>query len=318
MLVGQLGVGRRHPATGVSLLIPRRLAPPPALAFDFERLRADAQRLQQRLAAHDRQVAAAAPPAPRAPASKPAPWPTSSGSPSPLLSAGEQARRKRERKALEQRLLADLNAQAQVLYLPAFLRHALADPLGSLRPAPALPAGGRDCFMPNRFWQTQYEETPAGWKPKFIKGKNGKPGHWSTFNHWKNCCNTVKRMVGYNAASNDRVQIVRERGKTLVGQPRAQAGLAMLDKYMALHKPVMVDVHHTYASGYNPDAPDYGTTDHFVAIVGTGTDKKGKYYRFFDVGTRNEKLGIDPRNRLYYNFATGFYEGTTQVGQKRK
>ena len=240
MLVGQLGVGRRHPATGVSLLIPRRLAPPPALAFDFERLRADAQRLQQRLAAHDRQVAAAAPPAPRAPASKPAPWPTSSGSPSPLLSAGEQARRKRERKALEQRLLADLNAQAQVLYLPAFLRHALADPLGSLRPAPALPAGGRDCFMPNSFWQTQYEETPAGWKPKFIKGKNGKPGHWSTFNHWKNCCNTVKRMVGYNAASNDRVQIVRERGKTLVGQPRAQAGLAMLDKYMALHKPVMV------------------------------------------------------------------------------
>ncbi len=34
----------------------------------------------------------------------------------------------------------------------------------------------------------------------------------------------------------------------------------------------MAGVHHGYASSYNKGAPDYETTDHFVAIVGTGTD----------------------------------------------
>ena len=256
----------------------------PAPAFDFYRLRADAPRLQQRPAAHDRQVAAAAAAAPTPhPAPRPAPWPTYPGSPSPLLSPAEQARRKRERRALEQRLLADYNAQALYLYLPPFLRQALADPVGNLRPAPALPAGGRDCFMPASFWKSQNP---------FNDPKVG----------WAQCCNAVKKMVGYNSPIEDRIQIVRERGKSLVVQPTAQTGLAMLEKYLALHKPVMAGVHHSLASGYNKAAPDYETTDHFVAIVGTGTDKKGKYYRFFDVGTTNEhrKNGIDERNRLYY------------------
>ena len=259
--------------------------------------------MQQRLAAHDRQVAAA----PAAPF-RPTPRPTYPGFPSPALSADEQARRQRERKALEKRLLDDFNALSKALYLPPFLREALTDPVGNLRPA--LPAGGRGCFMPDSFWQTQYEETPAGWKPKFIKGKNGKPGHWSTFNHWKNCCNTVKRMVGYNSPIQARIQIVREHGsvkqhtESLVLQPTATVGFGRMDQYLALHKPVMVGVHHVYGAGYNEK-----TTDHFIAVVGTGTDTKGKYYRFFDVGTLFVSKGTDPRNRLYYDPSNGSYSG---------
>ena len=166
--------------------------------------------------------------------------------------------------------------------------------MGNLHPA--LPAGGRDCFMPDSFWKSQ---NPTG-----AKGK------------WRDCCNTVKKMVGYNSPLQDRIQLVRERGKTLVRQPNAAKGLAMLEKYMVLHKPVIAGVDHTYASGYNKAAPDYETTDHFVAIVGTGTDAKGrKYYRFFDVGTvnANRKAGISPLNRLYYDPNTKMYSGKSAI-----
>jgi len=90
--------------------------------------------------------------------------------------------------------------------------------------------------MPTSFWKSQnpYNDPKVGWKL---------------------CCATVKGMVGYNAGPKDRIQIVREHGRSLVRQPGA-AGFGMLDKYMALHKPVMTGVNHTYGAGYNE-----GTTD---------------------------------------------------------
>ncbi|RZK27752.1 MAG: hypothetical protein EOO61_23015 [Hymenobacter sp.] len=111
---------------------------------------------------------------------------------------------------------------------------------------------------------------------------------------------------------------------------RAAQGLTRLDKCMALHQPVMVGVSHKInllfsSKNSKTGITKYyeindGTIDHFVAIVGVGVDEKGKYYRFFDVGTTeaNRKNGISPLNRLYYNPTTGFYEGNTQVSHKAK
>jgi len=111
---------------------------------------------------------------------------------------------------------------------------------------------------------------------------------------------------------------------------RAAQGLVLLDQYMALHKPVMVGVSHTLdflfsSKNKRTGVTTYsqindGTIDHFVAIVGVGQDKDGKYYRFFDVGTvnANKVAGVSPLNRLYYNPKTKFYEGNTQVGRKKK
>lgn len=75
----------------------------------------------------------------------------------------------------------------------------------------------------------------------------------------------------------------------------------------------MVGVTHTFGLKYNEK-----TTDHFVAIVGTGTDAKGKYYRFFDVGTVDAKRdkGTDFHNRLYYDPTTGSYAGKSAVNGK--
>jgi len=169
---------------------------------------------------------------------------------------------------------------------------ALRSPFIDLRAKVASTPSGPDSFMLPSFWKSQ---NPTGSKAV----------------GWKLCCATVKGMVGYNAGLQDRIQIVREHGHSLVRQPGAAAGFGMLDKYMALHKPVMTGVNHTYGAGYNE-----GTTDHFVAIVGTGTDAKGKYYRFFDVGTTRAKIGTDPRNRLYYDSHTGSYSGKSVVNDK--
>ncbi len=320
-LVGNLGVGRRY--TGVQdLLSPRQLqlpAPPPLP--DFARLRADAERLKQQLAA-------------QAPLT-----PKQAGYPIPFLTPAEQARHlpaqkqleeaRQARERLKQRALADYNRSAKALFLPEFLRVAMTQPLVNLRAqsATALPAGP-DSFMPTSFWKSQnpYNDPKVG---------------------WAKCCATVKAMMeahyGTGKIPNDRFDLVAEHRSNVwahgyrvrdgyVAAPnsvRAARGLALLDQYMALHKPVMVGVSHTVnllfsSKNRKTGVTTYheindGTIDHFVAIVGTGVDKNGKYYRFFDVGTvnANRKNGVSPLNRLYYNPSTGFYEGMSQALHKR-
>jgi hypothetical protein len=54
-------------------------------------------------------------------------------------------------------------------------------------------------------------------------------------------------------------------------------------------------------------------TDHFIVIVGMGTDAKGKYFRFYDNATSARQIGTSENNRLYYNETTGVISGTTEV-----
>ena len=215
--------------------------------------------------------------------------PAQAGYPVPFLSPAQQQHRAHAQAQRQQQALAAYNRAAQAPYLSPFLRQILSQPrISMLRVEPA----GPDSFMPKSFWQSQNPDND----PKV---------------GWRQCCATVKKMVGYNAPPKDRIQIVLEHGKSLVLQPGAAAGFRMLDKYLALHQPVMVGVDHTYAAGYNE-----GTTDHFIAIVGMGTDAKGKYYRFFDVGTTRIKIGTDPSNRLYYDSHTGSYSGKSAANDK--
>jgi hypothetical protein len=300
-LVGQLGVGRRY--TGMQdLLSPRQLhlsTPPHVL--DFERLHADAERLQQKLAA---------------------------SRPSPLLSTAEQAHQQHLHEQLQKRVLAEYNRAAQGVFMPSFLRRAIKNPLVNLaaKPTGNLP-NSPDSFMPSSFWKSQ---NPTGSK---------KVG-------WALCCATVYTMMetvnGEGTKPTHRYDLVTEhQGITwqkgyrvhdaYVAAPdsrRATQGLAKLESYMAAKKPVMVGVSHTlgllFSSKDKQGTTHYrtindGTIDHFVAIVGMGSDGKGKYYRFFDVGTtdRGKARGTSPLNRLYYNPATGFYEGTSQATGKK-
>lgn len=51
-------------------------------------------------------------------------------------------------------------------------------------------------------------------------------------------------------------------------------------------------------------------TDHFVTVVGMGTDAKGKYFHFYDNATGDRDGGTSANNRLYPDCAAFRLEGT--------
>ena len=60
-----------------------------------------------------------------------------------------------------------------------------------------------------------------------------------------------------------------------------------------------------------PPANKDNSTDHFIVIVGMGTDAKGKYFQFMDSSTNWPSLGASESNRLYFNSVTGKISGKT-------
>ena len=303
-LAAHLGVGRSH-AASVDTLYRHLPASVSADVAQLYHMRATAQRLQQQLAAHDRQRHLT---------------PKEAGYPVPFLNPQQQQRFRQEaqaRKREEQRLLAEANQNMNALYLPSFLRAATL----IQKKAPAGTAGA-DLFKATSFWQSQnpHNDPKVGWAL---------------------CCATVKAMMeahyGKGKIPNVRYDLVQEHRSAVWAHgyrvrdyygaapdgTRAARGLALLDEYMALHKPVMVGVSHKLnllfsSKNKKTGLTKYreindGTIDHFVAIVGTGTDAKGKYYRFFDVGTIFLKKGTDPSNRFYLSKKSGFWEGPSQA-----
>ncbi|MBC6110742.1 hypothetical protein ACFOG5_16830 [Pedobacter fastidiosus] len=53
------------------------------------------------------------------------------------------------------------------------------------------------------------------------------------------------------------------------------------------------------------------STDHFIVIIGTGTDIKGKYFQFMDSSTNWPSLGASQNNKLYFDSVTGKITGKT-------
>jgi hypothetical protein len=66
---------------------------------------------------------------------------------------------------------------------------------------------------------------------------------------------------------------------------------------------------------YKPGTPSSknldGKTDHFIVIVGSGSDGAGNYFTFFDNATNLVSKGAKESNKLYYNSVTGIIKGRT-------
>jgi len=72
------------------------------------------------------------------------------------------------------------------------------------------------------------------------------------------------------------------------------AGVLYLKKAMRSKIPVMVGVEH----GSGASSADK-VTDHYVVVVGMGTDTKGKYFSFYDNSTGNQEVGASAANKIY-------------------
>ena len=91
----------------------------------------------------------------------------------------------------------------------------------------------------------------------------------------------------------------------------AKNGIEYIISKLKKGDPVMVGVDNQPGSPReNPDK----TTDHFVVIVGSGTDQKGNYLLFYENATTNIIFGTSKFNKLYYNSQTGKITGRTSSG----
>lgn len=89
-----------------------------------------------------------------------------------------------------------------------------------------------------------------------------------------------------------------------------QNGVNYIVSKLKLGIPVIVGV------DYKPGTPsrknEDGKTDHFIVIVGSGSDSDGKkFFTFFDNATNLVDKGAKKSNKLYYNSVTGIIKGRT-------
>ncbi len=88
-------------------------------------------------------------------------------------------------------------------------------------------------------------------------------------------------------------------------------GLSYIRYALSSGIPVIVGVDNHPGSS-NPQTDN--TTDHFIVIVGMGTNTTGKYLRFYDNASGVTSLGTNNLNLLYYNPTTGLISGASQTG----
>jgi len=82
-----------------------------------------------------------------------------------------------------------------------------------------------------------------------------------------------------------------------VNQSELQDGLDYLKYALENGIPVIVGVdNHSFGVNQNLD----NTTDHFIVIVGMGTDGNGDYFQFYDNATAFSSNGCSELNKLYY------------------
>jgi len=86
-------------------------------------------------------------------------------------------------------------------------------------------------------------------------------------------------------------------------------GLSYLKYALSNGIPVIVGVDDAPGHTGNLD----NTTDHFIVIVGMGSNSTGNYFQFYDNTSGNISQGANSLNLLYYNSSTGLISGTSQT-----
>ncbi len=76
--------------------------------------------------------------------------------------------------------------------------------------------------------------------------------------------------------------------------------------------PVMFGVDNTVDKSPNRDK----VTDHFIVIVGMGTDGVGNYFLFFDNSTASRVIGTSNLNRIYCNCEANLLMGVTDQANR--
>lgn len=167
--------------------------------------------------------------------------------------------------------------------------------------------GGNDTniyadFNPQQTWTTISQVIPTsqfvGWGSPGIK---------------RNCMDYAKAQIAKNGyqisnygSAGQTFQIYTEQNG--VNLANLTKGLSYLKYALSNNIPVIVGVDDNPGHPGNPD----NSTDHFVVIVGMGSNSNGNYFQFYDNASGNTSQGTSPLNLLYYNSSTGKISGKSQ------
>ena len=128
----------------------------------------------------------------------------------------------------------------------------------------------------------------------------------------RNCMDYAKAQIGKKGyqisnygAVGQTFQIYRE--QTGVNNSNLVSGLSYLKYALSNGIPVIVGINDAPGHPGNADQ----STDHFIVIVGMGSDNNGNYFTFYDNASGSSSLGASPSNKLYYNSTTGTISGTS-------
>ena len=135
---------------------------------------------------------------------------------------------------------------------------------------------------------------------------------WGYGNIPENCMDYAKAQIatsGYQISNyfnqnNQTLQIYTEQNG--VDQNKLVEGLSYLKYALQNNIPVIVGIDLKVGTA---NLPTDKTTDHFVVLVGMGSDTNGNFFRFYDNASGLPSKGADPSNKLYYNQTSGKLEG---------
>ena len=140
---------------------------------------------------------------------------------------------------------------------------------------------------------------------------------WGTPGINRNCMEYSKAQIAkkgyqisnYFNSSGQTVQIYTSQNG--VNQNELQRGLSYLNYALSNGIPVIVGVDDDPNGTKNPQTDN--TTDHFIVIVGMGSDTNGNYFSFYDNASSNVNQGTNSLNKLYHSPSNGLISGTSQT-----
>ena len=137
---------------------------------------------------------------------------------------------------------------------------------------------------------------------------------WGASGVRRNCMDYAKAQiakVGYQIssyyASGQTFQIYTTQNG--VNNTNLSNGISYLKYALSNGIPVIVGVDDAPGHPGNLD----NSTDHFIVIVGMGTNSTGNYFQFYDNASGNVSQGASSLNLLYYDSNTGIISGNSQT-----
>ncbi len=142
---------------------------------------------------------------------------------------------------------------------------------------------------------------------KFIGWKRNLHPSWHCMDYSKEQLRVMGYQISSYYSTGQTFQIYTNQNG--VNNTALSQGLSYLKYALSNSIPVIVGVDDAPGHTGNLD----NTTDHFIVIVGMGTDSNGKYFQFYDNATGVLNNGTSLLNKLYYNSTTGLISGTSQA-----